>query len=447
MLRNFSNNFKMEENSQLPSIPLLSGQADKSFALTDDVSNILDEPVFDIPVPGNSSMVGCVEILLNTALGSGTLMVPYCYTTGMVAAILISVLFAIIGYFALDLMIESSYYCKKYDYRGLFAHTFGKNRLWIVNVMIAIVQFGACTIYCHWNGRLISHVVNSDNIIYGTNQFWIFLTTTFLVFPLTIFRSISSLENASLLSFCFVCFLIIHAAYCFFADLSHDGFDPEHRFVSWKFSEIMISALSVNSMAFNCHINLFACLEHLKNCTVRRAKLLSIYTIGIAFILYNLFGTFSYLDLFDKIKEGSALEYYPQGNLFTQITTVGVVCVLVPSAPIVIWACRNSINNLIWGTPPTNLRWVLIGGVLCLGAELLASASDNILLFFDVVGGLFTPLLIFFMPAAFFLKNQKNAPKYKIIIAYFIAVFTIVAAAACTYKSFKELFHTIKGTN
>ena len=151
--------------SELPSIPLLSGQADKSFALTDDVSNILDEPVFDIPVPGNSSMVGCVEILLNTALGSGTLMVPYCYTTGMVAAILISVLFAIIGYFALDLMIESSYYCKKYDYRGLFAHTFGKNRLWIVNVMIAIVQFGACTIYCHWNGRLISHVVNSDNII------------------------------------------------------------------------------------------------------------------------------------------------------------------------------------------------------------------------------------------------------------------------------------------
>ncbi|OHT08555.1 Transmembrane amino acid transporter protein [Tritrichomonas foetus] len=415
-----------------------------SYESVGDNKSNLDDQLFAISVPANSTLLGSFQLMLNTAIGSGTLLVPYCYTLGVGCALIISTIFALIAYTALYFMIKSSFFCQKYDYRGLFSHTFGEKRLWIVNVMIFLVQFGACMIYAHWNGRLMNKVVGSNHPVFGSNAFWCFLISTLLVFPLTIFRQIAKLEKFEILSTISIIVMVIHAIYWFGRGIVEDGFDPDHKLVGFSISDVMINALSVNSMAFNCHINLFPTLEHLSNCTLRRAFTLAGMTVGVSYLLYNMFGLFTYLYLFDNLGEGSALEFYPMKHWFTTITILCVIVSLVLSSPLVIWAARNSINHLIWGNNATNMRWIMIGGTIVLLTSLLASTSDNVCLFFDIFGGLFTPIIIFLMPSLFYLKNVPNLKWYNKMLAIVIASFTVIAACACTYHVIDEIIKNFK---
>ena len=403
-----------------------------------------EEPLFSVPVPADSSMFSCFQILLNTAIGSGTLLIPYCYTLGIGTALLISLLFAVIAYMSLKYMIDAAFLTKSYDYRGLFARTFGQHRLWIINSMILLVQFGAAMIYAHWNGRLLSKIVGAKNPFLRANPFWIFLVESLTVFPLTLFRSISKLESIATLSTFFIVVLIAHAVYWFGHGMWTYGFDPQKQIAFFRMNTVAIAALSINSMAYNCHINLFACLEHLKDCSLRRARRLAWLTLGVAFALYNIFGLFTYLYLFDGIGEGSALEFYTEPSWFTTLTMAGVIVVLVCSSPLAIWAARNSLISMFFKSETTPLIWAGIGAGLCLASAFLASSSDNVILFFDIVGGLFTPTIIFLIPAMFYLKNYPNAAMHDKIGAYAIAGLTIVACVACTYHAISEILEKAK---
>ena len=101
-----------------------------------------DDILFNIPYPADQSLFGGVQILLNTAMGSGTLMIPYCYTCGIGNALIISALFSLISLGTLRLMIESPHKSHGYDYFGLFAKAFDPKYLWIVNSILVIVLFG-----------------------------------------------------------------------------------------------------------------------------------------------------------------------------------------------------------------------------------------------------------------------------------------------------------------
>ena len=400
--------------------------------------NIEDQPIFHEPTPSDSTMWGSFQIMVNTAIGSGTLMVPYCYNVGIGLSLFISFFFAALCYFTLSFMAESGHFTHKYDYRGLFAFTFGKNRLWMVNTMIALVQFGASMIYSHWNGRLVPILIGTagDGTIWSKNWFWIMLVCIIFVLPLISIKSIKKLESwAVLSSFCII-LLICHAAYWFIIHTIRNGFDPNHKIKWFSFNEIIIASFAVNSMAYNCHLNYFSTLEHLKQATVGRGRKLALYTASASFVLYNLFGLFTYLDFFDTLGPTSPLEYYKEKSIFTKIVIFGLIFLLILSVPIVVWAARKSINSMFFNdTEFTPIRWFTIGALISIFAALLASTSDNVLLFFHIVGGMFTPTIIFFMPSFFYIKNQRNEPKWRILIAWFIALFTIVAAALCTYRA------------
>ena len=408
--------------------------------------SIDSQRIFYEPTPENSSLFDAFQLLLNTAIGSGTLMVPYCYTSGVALSLIISLIFATIGYFTLNFMAESGYFARKYDYKGLFEHTFGKNKLWIVNVMILCVQFGASMIYCHWNGRLVPQLLGTQDRtdILGNKSFWTMIMCICFSLPLVCLKSIHFLEKLAIVSSFTIILLIAHACYYMSVDIASEGFDPQHQFKWFDFNAAAITSLSVNSMAYNCHLNLFTALEHMKVPTVGRAKKLSGLTIVVAFILYNIFGLFTYLDIFD-IPKGSSLECYDSSQVFTKITLVGIIFMLILSVPLVIWAARKSVHTMIYhDEEPTTLRWIVIGAVIALASSGLAAAYDNIILFFDLVGGLFTPTIIFFMPALFFIKNQRNQPKWKVIVAYVIAAFTVIAVIVCVGQAVQEIIDEFK---
>jgi amino acid permease len=291
-------------------------------------------------------------------------------------------------------------------------------------------------------------LIQSSNVILGSNAFWIFVTTAFVVFPLTFFREISKLDKFSMLSSVLILLLIIHSLYYLIKDVGDSsGLDPDHELKLFDLDRwpVVISAFSVNCMAYNCHLNFFSCLESLERCTIKRAQMLGGVTIVVAFFLYNGFGLITYLDLKDKLGPGSALEFYNTSETFTKVTIAGVVLVLIISGPIVNWALRRSVNHLIYkDAPATPIRWIAIGAGASLLAAFLASTSDDVILFFDLVGGLLAPMLILLFPAIAYLKLVKDPPIVMKILAYATAAFTVVGAAACTYQAIDQIIAQFK---
>lgn len=413
-------------------------QSSSTFA---DPNDYMDEKIYQEEMPADSKIIDSVQILCNTAIGSGTLMVPYCYTSGIGTSLLMSLLFAFIGFSTLSFFCLASHFTKAYDYTGLMTATFGKKTVWIPQTMIFLVQFGSCIIYCHWIGRLVPKTINHDDDpgILGSHPFWILIFAALFVFPLVCLKSIKYLQNLAYLSSACIILLIIHAGYWFVVGQVRHTIDISANVVWFKFSPVLITAMSVYSMGFNCHMNLYPTLEHQKDATYKKGVIIAFFTDLVVYVIYNIFGLFTYMYLFDNLKNGSALEAYSETNILTNITVGGIVFVMILSVPIVIWAARISINDMFWGDRPTTTRWILMAAFLTAGSAGFAASSDNVILFFDIVGGLFTPALIFLLPCLFYLFNQHDEPFYRIFVACCISIFTIIVTIACTYQAVMEV--------
>jgi amino acid permease len=407
------------------------------------------ESLFDTSTPSDTSLFGASQILLNTAVGSGAIMIPYCFTTGICLELLISLSFATLSFLSMWFLIEAARASRRYDYQGLFDRCFGERYRWVLDVLIAPMQFGTLIIYAHWTGRLICQVIKSyvDTPIplIKTDAFWILATTMGIVFPLTLFRTISKLDGVSAFSVFFVIMLTIHSTYRLILDVEQGKFQADKlkyfAFDNWK---IVITSFSVNALAYTCHVNLFAVCASMERCTVTRARILGVIVVVGAYLCYNLFGLITYVDRpVDLLHTPTSLElYYPTKDVFTIITTLGIVVLLLGSSPLILWPLRNVVNHLVWKDAPVSTwKWALVGCLGVLLPAILASLSDDVITFFDVVGGLFTPTITFFLPALFYLICVKGRSRFMTYLAWQHMVFTVIGAASATWQAINNVMH------
>ena len=90
----------VNRNSLMKSAPLLQSEhqlVTQGLDSREQCEACDDEQIFDHPTEANSSFFHVFFILLNSAIGSGTLLVPYCYTSGIGTALIISAIFAFVS--------------------------------------------------------------------------------------------------------------------------------------------------------------------------------------------------------------------------------------------------------------------------------------------------------------------------------------------------------------
>lgn len=431
--------------SSIDNTPLVSVDAANAFTNPDisdvDTSSIGSKPVFD-NMDGQSNTFGVFQVLVNTAIGSGALLLPYCLLSGLVTSLMISVLFAFVTMVTHFMLIETAYFTRCHDYKTLFIHSFGKKFVPFLYLINFLICFGASMIYCHWNGTFICQLLNLKDIpVVSKSIFWIFLSTMVIIFPIHLFREIKKLEKFAMIAFAMIILLIVHAAYYFVIHVIDDGIDPQHQYKSFDFKNpALISALSINSMSYNCILNLTPALEHLKNCTVNRAKKVSVLTVSVAFFLYNTLAIITYLTLYHDLDSGkSALECY-EHHIFTDIAKAGVVLILIISSPLVLWTARFYLNQLIFKDQPKKTWiWFLVSFSICVGCAGIASISDDVLIFFNIVGGLFSPTIIFVLPTMFFLLKRPKKTIFLKILSGFVLLIALGTTVLCTYQAITDM--------
>jgi amino acid permease len=198
--------------------------------------------------------------------------------------------------------------------------------------------------------------------------------------------------------------------------------------------KLLISTFGIMSMAYDCHCNIFQTLRILKDPSTKRARYLTSVVVYVSFFLYNGFGLLVYLHLFDGLGSGAALEYYPLGNWFTKVTILGVIIILILGGPMMVFPTRTCVIDLCLHGEASTLWWNVIGAAIVLLATACACISNNIVFFFDLVGGLLTPGFIFTMPCVFYLKNVPNIRWYNILVCIIVIIASIAATIACTYN-------------
>ena len=164
--------------------------------------------------------------------------------------------------------------------------------------------------------------------------------------------------------------------------------------------------------------------------------------VAVSFVLYNAFGVFSYLYLFDDIGSGAVVEYYDKSNWFTKVTIIGVILIIVLGAPMMVMPTRNCLINLFWAPPirkedhrpVSTWVWILLGAGITLSATALTAISSNIVFFFDLVGGLLTPGFVFTMPSVFYLMKVKGTRWWEKFFAGVVIVASVGATCVCTYQ-------------
>ena len=106
-----------------------------------------------------TNMFGVFVVLINTTIGSGTLLIPYCFKCGLALVIIVAFITALIALWSLFMLYDAAHVTGATDYPTLFQACFGRKWVFIMDIWIFLVLFGTTVIYVNWCGRLVKHVM------------------------------------------------------------------------------------------------------------------------------------------------------------------------------------------------------------------------------------------------------------------------------------------------
>jgi len=408
------------------------------FSYIGDGSNATNEVAEESKI----TMFRAIAVLTNTITGLGLLTIAYCFRIGLVLNFLMMIVLAVLSTISFSFLIDSSEKSGFHDFTMLIIPSFGKKYTWIPNAIMGLTLFGVSILYCQYFASMISSVLQEIPGVPSwvfSKWFLVFIPVIFIDLPLVFLPSISSLSYVSLGSLVLVGIFIVHSVYYFGVEVQTHGFNYNNQLKLFDFSKLIIPALAIQATSFNCHPNVFPTLIKLENGTPRRKLITMIFVVIIAFLIYGSAGSFTYMTLYDTVDGPVSLAYYKKGQVFTLITKGLYSILLVLTVPLILWACRLSANDFFFKNQSTKLQWNITGCLILISAALLAVVVQKIVTFFQFVGGVSSPLMVYILPALYYIRICRDGSRIKRFLAYSFVIIGIVFIIICLYDSIKSL--------
>jgi len=399
-----------------------------------------DETPLLSSVSNGISMPSSVVFLTNTMTGMGLLAIAFCYRNGIVLNLILTSVLALFSVISFGLLVDVSTKSNLEDYGELMVPTFGQRYKKYSNIIIGLTLFGVIVLYMLFSSSLLKSVLSE---IPGIPQ--ILLNDKVLIFgplilfdlPLSLLKSVSALSKVSYISMVLVIIYVTHSVYYFSSGLMKNGFDPKGEMKLISIGKLLIPSLAIQATTYNCHPNIFPTLQKLENNT-RERKTKTMILVGIlSFIIFNITGICSYFTLFDNILDPVTIAYYPHGRAFTVVTKILFSLKLVITIPILFFACRLSFYEIFFTQSVSNAIWNSSGIMLLCLAGVFAAYFQSIVKVFEVVGGISSPIIVYILPAAFYIKICQKENKFKYYISYMFILFGLSMILVSLYDTFK----------
>lgn len=387
---------------------------------------------------GQMTMLQAVLVLTITITGIGLLSVSYCFRSGVFLNLILTLILASVSFVTFIYLIDSSVKSNIHDYSQLMSVALSSKFVIVVNIILAVLLFGVGILYIQYTYSLTSAFLKNfkgiPNWVYN-RWFLIFTPVLCINFPLMCLKTMQKLSFVSFASMALVFVYFLHCAYYFGKSVKNDGFDPQKQMKYFDFSRIFLSAMGIQATSYTCHPNIFPTLVKLENGTKTRKTIVMACVVCLAYLIYTAPGLLGYFTLFDKIQDPVVITYYPSGQIFTSITTGLYALLTVFCVPLILFACRLSINDIIFKTEFTTLRWNLIALVLLVLAAIIAITVKKINSIFGIIGGVLCPLIAYILPAFYYIRICKPGI-FKLLFAYFVILFGFAIIVISLYNCF-----------
>uniref|UniRef100_A0A8C6YD59 Solute carrier family 38 member 4 n=1 Tax=Naja naja TaxID=35670 RepID=A0A8C6YD59_NAJNA len=171
--------------------------------------------------------------------------------------------------------------------------------------------------------------------------------------------------------------------------------------------------IPILAFAFVCHPEVLPIYSELKNRSRKRMQNVSNISIMGMLIMYLLAALFGYLTFYGEV-EDELLHTYRKVYTFDTLLLMVRLAVLVAvtlTVPIVLFPIRTSLTTLLFPRRPFSwIRHFLIAVVILIFNNLLVIFVPTIKDIFGFIGASAATMLIFILPAAFYLRIVKKEP-------------------------------------
>ncbi|XP_024431542.1 sodium-coupled neutral amino acid transporter 4 [Desmodus rotundus] len=172
-------------------------------------------------------------------------------------------------------------------------------------------------------------------------------------------------------------------------------------------------AIPILAFAFVCHPEVLPIYSELKDRSQKKMQTVSNISITGMLIMYLLAALFGYLTFYGEVEDELLHAYIKVYTFDTPLLMVrlAVLVAVMLTVPIVLFPIRTSVTTLLFPRRPFSwIRHFLIAVMLLALNNVLVILVPTIKYIFGFIGASSATMLIFILPAAFYLKLVKKEP-------------------------------------
>uniref|UniRef100_A0A8C8I4L8 Amino acid transporter transmembrane domain-containing protein n=1 Tax=Oncorhynchus tshawytscha TaxID=74940 RepID=A0A8C8I4L8_ONCTS len=395
--------------------------------------------------PGHTSFGMSVFNLSNAIMGSGILGLSYAMAnTGIVLFVVLLLGVAILSLYSVHLLLMTAKEGGSLIYEKLGERAFGWPGKMAAFGSITLQNIGAMSSYLFIVKYELPEVIRafmgleqSSGEWYMNGNYLVVFVSIGIILPLCILKNLGYLGYTSGFSLsCMVFFLgvknailnvheikpnIVSCCEC----VSGPVFHPQSLVLSLQ------TAYTVPILAFSfvCHPEILPIYSELKERSYKlKMQNVSNLSILAMLVMYMFSALFGYLTFYGNV-EAELLHTFTKVYKFDTmllLVRLAVLTAVTLTVPIVLFPIRSSINTMLFSQREFSwVRHMLIAAFILLFNNLLVIFVPTIRDIFGFIGSSAATMLIFILPAAFYLRLVKSVPMrsvQKISAAIFLVV-------------------------
>lgn len=399
------------------------------------------------------SIKGSIFTLIICIVGAGALSLPWAFrVSGLLLGTILLLLASGFTFLSLHFLVYAGLYIQERpSYRNLALKAGGKKLATYTSLNLMCNLFGTTVSYFVALGGILdlvySVVANTKNSIYRELVFGVAL---FVVFPLSLMRSMNALRYGSLIGITcsgYLCLVIIIDYFRLCDDNSvFEGDDIERHTCFWKsnfslsWDELVhftpngfLSSFPIFVFAYSCQPNVLPIYVELQRRSVKRMHKVIRRSLYFAAILYVFVGMFGYLTFMDGTC-GNVLQndFKKHPEVIVSAVTICISCMF--TLPMCVFAFRE--NLTVFTINKVSVTWIphtlITFGMVAVCATIAAYVSQlNVVLGF--LGSTTNPSVAYFLPNLFFIKlvPKEKAPK-----RWWLSVISMIVLLGLSAASF-----------
>eukprot|EP00940_MAST-03C_sp_MAST-3C-sp2_P002724 g2724.t1 len=384
--------------------------------------------------------LGAIFNVANTALGAGILAFPYAFEqSGLALGMILVAFVCMLCAYSQEMIVMGILECKDREarggpfvnsYDGMIRNLLGPAWGTLMEILIALYQFGACVAYvlvfadqlepllkCAICGGDCCSIAPNESESCDCDSFWcnqnviIIIATWALMFPPCLFEDISKLRYTSMIGVFCPLIMSIVIIYYGIVDMVENGVGAEFDNVEWFTGDVKgaFAALPIFCFALQTHISVpcifTGCRYEIQNKSTFSGIIFKAYMIVLAlYIPTGLFGLTYFVNNTHGEFPKDVLTGFKMNKILADVARVCMAGAGVASFPINHFPARAAIFNIIYKQEkmqdiPNRRKVVVIEAVIfCACACGLAIAVPNVAVVFGVLGATVASSSMFIFP-------------------------------------------------